>query len=154
MQKRTVVLFCSISMPLASLYGSRGCFLTKIRVYPSIKANAESRFSDGRAGSPSAQSVTRRPTTKAASTLARTLGIRGRRRWALFERGFHLVEELVHALLQALVFEHQCVAHHDAGHARVLFAELDQHRGDLRGLAQVPPAPRFQRRPRAAGSDR
>jgi hypothetical protein len=36
---------------------------------------------------------------------------------------FHAVEELVHALREALVLEHQRVTHHHACHARVLLAE-------------------------------
>ena len=47
----------------------------------------------------------------------------------LFKAGFQLVKELVHALLQALVFKHQCIAGHHPRHARVFFGELE-HQGD------------------------
>jgi uncharacterized membrane-anchored protein YhcB (DUF1043 family) len=47
-----------------------------------------------------------------------------------------LVEELVHALLQALVLEHQRVAHHHARHAGVLLAELQQH-GTMRAALRA-----------------
>jgi hypothetical protein len=69
-----------------------------------------------------------------------------RRRWAqaLAQRGLDLVEELVHALLQPLVLEHQRITHHHARHARVLLGELQHHRHDLG--AWRPPAAASGRR--------
>ena len=46
---------------------------------------------------------------------------------ALAQTGFELVKKLVHALLQAFVFVHQCIAHHDSRHARIFFGEMDHH---------------------------
>ena len=58
----------------------------------------------------------------------------GRAAQHLAQRSFDLVEELVHALLQALVLIHQRVADHDARHARVALGELHQQRKDASGL--------------------
>src|SRR3990167_7095878 len=49
----------------------------------------------------------------------------------LAQSRFDLVEEQVHALLQALVFVHQRVAHHDACHAGVLLTKLQQQGHEL-----------------------
>ena len=43
------------------------------------------------------------------------------------QRRFDTVKELVHALVQAVVLEYQGIAHHDAAHAGVFFAKLQEH---------------------------
>ena len=68
------------------------------------------------------------------SPLASTVGVAtvrlGGQAQALPELRLDAVEELVHAREKALVFEHQRVTDHDPRHARVLLAELQQHRRD------------------------
>ena len=43
------------------------------------------------------------------------------------QAGLKAIEKLVHALLEAVVFKHQGVAHHDPRHARVALGKLQQH---------------------------
>eukprot|EP01136_Pigoraptor_vietnamica_P032189 Opistho-1_new@93748 len=60
----------------------------------------------------------------------------GRAAQHLAQRGLDLVEELVHALLQTLVLEHQRIADHDARHTGVALGELhEQHEDAGRLLA-------------------
>lgn len=51
---------------------------------------------------------------------------------ALAQGGFDLVEQLVHARLQAFVFALQGIAHHHAHHAGVFFGKLQQNRSYTR----------------------
>ena len=48
------------------------------------------------------------------------------------QRRFDTVKELVHALVQAVVLKHQGVTHHDAAHAGVFLAKLQEHGHHMR----------------------
>jgi hypothetical protein len=48
-----------------------------------------------------------------------------------------LVEELVHALLQPCVLEHQRIADHHTGHARILLGKLQHHGDDPRDQSRA-----------------
>ena len=113
------------------------------------RRSATSRCSVGLLRKPERAKRCRRPIANAVSTdacaLASTVGVvepfvLGVLAQALAQLRLDALEELVHARGQPVVLEHQRVADHDARHARVLLAELEQHGEDAAAPARRRPA--------------